>query len=344
MGVNNLAIFAEIAGRDLYVWENLIDCEITHKSYGVGIIDDIESRSGDKICIKITFFNLFDINKTKTFNEMHFLEGDFINIDFDLSLFSGFNEFLQKKERVEKEEKERLIQEKIIELHEINELVLQQKKEIEELEQTLNKIKEKQFDDIKKAFDMYQIRSLWYICHIQSLYSIVSRGIYCRNRAIVENIDSVDISDMQVQSRRRQFHQYVNLYFADNTPMLYKVCEKYSDKVILLELDPVKVIKGKLRFTDGNAASSDTLIYEDIGEFNKLNWAIIKGRGGAFSRDNKRIRSAEVLIVNHVEADSIKCIHVQSSEYKLQSQGILEDLSRDNINVKIDLNKYGIRG
>jgi len=104
---------------------------------------------------------------------------------------------------------------------------------------------------------------LWNVTHLENLKSILEQGILARN-ALPDGQTVRDISDQDAQSRRTKMrvhdsdllvdpHDYVPLFIADNTPMLYVVSQ--SPEVILLEIQSAVADGDGVFFSDGNVAS-----------------------------------------------------------------------------------------
>ena len=293
------------ANNDLDIWSRLLGCSLVSNTYGEGTINDIS------------------INKYGTYLEVSFLNGK--KCKFNVSAFSqGY----------------------LTDLHIPEILHLEIVSYYDELSGYLsNRYKEKKEKEIIKLnehLEKYNIKSLYYISHINNLSSIIEKGFFCRNLLLSNGIETTDISNERVQSRRMQHHQYVNFYIADNTPMLYVVIREHQDRIVLIEVDSLMVMVKRIRITDGNAASSTTTFYDDKECLCDLDWNIIKARRGAFTNEHKRIRAAEVLIENHVEPCCIKCVHVQSATVKEEARRLINRSGNEDISILKDLTINGI--
>jgi hypothetical protein len=195
---------------------------------------------------------------------------------------------------------------------------------------------------------MIKTRSFWYITHLYNLGSILEHGILSRNWCKRLHIDSYDISDSGVQSRRSEFHDYVPLYFADNTPMLYNVFDNLLDYVILLEVNK-RVIKYKdVKFSDGNVANIPTKIFSNVADLeDNLDWSTIYSREfpnlhrEPWNWDWKRKKMAEVLVPNKVAVSEIKSIHVSSESTYNWVEKVVADAGL-RIRISRDLTRQGI--
>lgn len=166
--------------------------------------------------------------------------------------------------------------------------------------------------------------------HKKNIPNILKYGILSHNEAHYRKIVSNDIADNDVNKRRAKIHDYVPFYFNPKNPMLYKR-KDIQDDIVILCIDR-NVLKKECIFTDGNAASSSTIFYDDTRYLNKLNWEIINSRyWGEFS-DGKRIRCAEALIRNKVSQDNILEIYCRNENTCI-------DLKAETKKIKITINK-----
>lgn len=215
--------------------------------------------------------------------------------------------------------------------------IYEQKRQLKLLEENRNKERA-----CLELIQKHNIKSLWYIVHVKHLYSILKTGIHCRNHCVYNRLIKTDISDLEVQSRRVTVHSFVNLYFADNTPMLYKVIKKWGLSIVLIEIDPVNVLRGKVKIADGNAACDQTMVYDEINFLDRLDWKIIFSRYPACNGEAKRKRMAEVLVDNHVKPANFRCIHVQSFQTQLYVEDMLKRTGMGRIPIKCDLTSEGV--
>lgn len=209
---------------------------------------------------------------------------------------------------------------------------------------------------LRQQLKAYGITSLWNVTHLNNLESLLSHGIVCRNSAC-KLPSFTDISDRHVQIRRRPTcdangkvvfdpHDYVPLFFTDNTPVLYVTSD--DKKVILLEVSPEAADSTGVCFSDANIASNDYSRYTDPNDLKNLDWSIIKSRRGAFSKEWKHKRSAEVLIPKLCAPSFIKAVHVQPAvvdEARLvdEARAIVRKFANLNIVVHEDLTSEGVR-
>lgn len=187
----------------------------------------------------------------------------------------------------------------------------------------------------------YGINSLWYITTIENLKSILFHGILCRNVCQERKLGFADISDLSIQKRRTEFHSYVPLFFAHNTPMLYRVVKEKGEEIVLLEINRGIMLARGVKFSDGNIASGETQIFDNLDDLEQLNWKVIYRPSGPLYRDWKRIRSAEVLVPNQVDSSKIISIHVQTDQSIKKVRDIFNGLKM-KVKVIKDLTREGI--
>ncbi|MGR3983709.1 MAG: DUF4433 domain-containing protein [Gammaproteobacteria bacterium] len=170
---------------------------------------------------------------------------------------------------------------------------------------------------LSEHFRNHGVTHLFYMTSRKNLDSILEHGILCRIRA--EELqhqtgrEFADISNKYVQKRREKYIWDVPLFFADNTSMLYTVCKKHRD-LILLEISTESANCDGVQFSDGNVAAAEsgrTEIYDSPEDLKKLNWDILLSSCRARWGDWKRIRQAEVLIPENCPATYIQGVYFQ---------------------------------
>jgi hypothetical protein len=189
---------------------------------------------------------------------------------------------------------------------------------------------------------MREIKKFWYITSINNLVSILKRGILCRSEINKFEIPTTDISNRGVQKRRKEFHQLVPLFFADNTPMLYIMMQEASDAICLLEIDKAVKDLDDVQFSNGNVASQNTKIYNSLDSFTNEEEEIIFSRSPAYRNEWKRIRSAEVLVPTKVKPKFIKSIFVASEVSYVKVINLREQWGINTPKIGINLTEKGI--
>lgn len=122
-----------------------------------------------------------------------------------------------------------------------------------------------------------KIESLWHITHKDNLENILKYGILSRNLVEEKNINFTDIADHNVL-QRRSYENYALLFFTKDTPMLHVVKKKYGGDIILLMIDPKVMLKEGVKFSDGNLACYDSVIYENLEDLYKIDWGTVNSK------------------------------------------------------------------
>ncbi len=166
-------------------------------------------------------------------------------------------------------------------------------------------------------------KGLFYITHIDNIESILKFGILSHNLAHKEGLVKVDISNAAVNARRNKYvnvlegniHDYSPLYINHKNPMLFTLCKNNDKKtLVLLRVNPHILLTEGVVFSDGNAASNSTRFYNNISDFNKLNWNLIK-KGFWYNyefgiEEGRRIMCSEVLVKNKIPLYMINDIFI----------------------------------
>ena len=170
-----------------------------------------------------------------------------------------------------------------------------------------------------------QFRELYYITHINNIPSILQRGILSHEIVEKENIEYTPIYDEEIIANRREKKApngkslwcFANLYFQPRNPMLYRViCEKSTDDVVVLAVNPVILKRGDIFVSTGNAACAATDILPH-SQFKKALYEIkddIKKEYWKEEDGSKRKIMAECLVPDVVPPDNIMAIYVANRE------------------------------
>lgn len=173
--------------------------------------------------------------------------------------------------------------------------------------------------------------SLWYLCAVENLDSILKNGILSKHSLESLALNSVDISDQVVQAYRervedvycKSVHDYAPSYINPLSPMQYSRKE-LTDRLCLLEIDVAVMDDCDSVVTNGNAACRNTRFFEAAEGVKHLPVAVLKADYWSGFVDGRCKRSAEVLIPNCIDSSWIKCVHVKTAKLTsdLQQQGI----------------------
>ncbi len=186
---------------------------------------------------------------------------------------------------------------------------------------------------------MNRPKCFYYISHKDNLKSILKRGILSRSQIKAGLFAKIGLGQKTksihdesiIQSRKsrkfknRSLWDYANVYFQARNPMLYRVIKEFGkEEIVVLQINSdILDIPGS-GITDGNSASPNAIIFEDINEglsaldktlFEKGHWINIE--------NGKRKIMAEALIPDQIPTEKITSIYTNSQQ---TSQEIKEEL------------------
>jgi O-acetyl-ADP-ribose deacetylase (regulator of RNase III) len=179
-----------------------------------------------------------------------------------------------------------------------------------------------------------EIKSLYYITHINNLPSILDRGILSHSQVEETNVDFTPIYDNQIVNKRQEKYtpdnsslwQYANLYFQPRNPMMYRVIkEKGYKNLAVVAIKPSVMDSPKAMITDGNAANDPTKFYpvKDGVKILRQQWSIIKSEWWNQDDGSKRKIMAECLIPNYIKPEYIQSIFVAEYQVKQRVEDII---------------------
>jgi len=162
------------------------------------------------------------------------------------------------------------------------------------------------------------IKSLYYITHINNIPSILKKGIL--SHSLIENLklDFTPIYDSQIVSNRskrntpdgKNLWNFANLYFQPRNPMLYRVIyEKNKNEIAVIALYSKILDDSRTFVSKGNAASNLSEIFPaDIG-YKKLSKEVINSEWWREEDGSKREIMAELLVPDMVAPEYIHTIY-----------------------------------
>jgi hypothetical protein len=184
-----------------------------------------------------------------------------------------------------------------------------------------------------KPFPKY----LLYLSRKQNFKSIIENGILPHNQTKDKKLKSQSFADVDVQELRSRIdvhisgekkynlHDLVPLYFQALTPTL-SVIRKHQEDLFFCKISSQNLIsdtKIDFAFTDGNAASLETIKYRSLNSLKKLNWTIINSEFWNDKVDGKRIRNSEFLIYPKIEIKYISEFSVNNQKLKQEFENEL---------------------
>lgn len=204
-------------------------------------------------------------------------------------------------------------------------------------------------NSLQQACKAHTITDFYRIDLVDHLPGIFREGVICRNQVKI----SSDISDPEIQVGRHNkhvpcspehtLHDYVPVFFAPKPPMLSARREQQND-IVYLHLDPKILLLEGTVFTDGNARSNGTRFFHELADLDELNWHILRALywnsdDPQEHYENKRARSAEILVPGKIPVEYIKMISVYDQSAFQQLSALLDKLNMQ-LPVKIDPSLY----
>jgi O-acetyl-ADP-ribose deacetylase (regulator of RNase III) len=173
------------------------------------------------------------------------------------------------------------------------------------------------------------IKSLYYITHIENLPSILQRGILSHKKVEELTVSYTPIYDNSIVSKRKDkatparssLWEYANLYFQPRNPMMYRVVhEKDRRDIAVIGVKPDVLTAAGGLITDGNAANDPTQFFpiKEGVELLKKQWKIIQNEWWNELDGSKRKIMAECLVPEMISPELIHSIFV--ADYKAKEQ------------------------
>ncbi|MEH1835668.1 MAG: DarT ssDNA thymidine ADP-ribosyltransferase family protein [Nostoc sp.] len=173
------------------------------------------------------------------------------------------------------------------------------------------------------------IKSLYYITHIENLPSILQRGILSHKKVEELGVLYTPIYDSEIVSKRKDkstparssLWEYANLYFQPCNPMMYRVVhekDKRDIAVVGVKPDVLTAVGGLI--TDGNAANEPTQFFaikEGI-EILQKQWKIIQNEWWNELDGSKRKIMAECLVPEQISPELVHSVFV--ADYKAKER------------------------
>lgn len=179
------------------------------------------------------------------------------------------------------------------------------------------------------------IKSLYYITHIENLPSIIEHGILSHSKVEEMNIAFTPIYDRNIVSKRKNkltpsgksLWEYANLYFQVRNPMLYRVIHEAKNKedIAIIGVSPQVLNEPGVILTDGNAANEPTRFY-DVAKGRQVllaQWKIINSEWWNDLDGSKRKIMSECLIPNIVRKELVHSIFVANHTARERAQKLL---------------------
>ncbi|MDC9714842.1 MAG: DarT ssDNA thymidine ADP-ribosyltransferase family protein [Gammaproteobacteria bacterium] len=174
-----------------------------------------------------------------------------------------------------------------------------------------------------------EINSLYYICHIDNLKSILEKGLLSHNK--IQTLSPKTIYDTSIINRRKDIKpnpeenevlwDFANLYFNARNAMLYRVIHEQDLKNIVIIRFNKSVLDYAKKYNSyisiGNAAHSESNFINDIEtglKDLKKKWSFWNKEYWNESDGSKRLMMSELLIKDEIPAQYVDSIYVKSEE------------------------------
>jgi O-acetyl-ADP-ribose deacetylase (regulator of RNase III) len=173
------------------------------------------------------------------------------------------------------------------------------------------------------------IKSLYYITHIENLPSILQRGILSHKAVEELGVSYTPIYDSGIVSKRKDkstiarssLWEYANLYFQPRNPIMYRVVhEKDKRDIAVVGVKPDVLGAAGGIITDGNAANDPTQFFaikEGI-EILQKQWKIIQNEWWNELDGSKRKIMAEYLVPEQISPELVHSVFV--ADYKAKER------------------------
>ncbi len=169
------------------------------------------------------------------------------------------------------------------------------------------------------------IKSLFYITHINNIKSILQHGILSHAAVEERQIDFTPIYDAEIVSHRRDksmpngqsLWDFANLYFQPRNPMLYRVIsEKDKRNIAIISVRPELLKQSNCFVSTGNAASSPSDILPAKDGLTTIfeMWEIIQSEWWNLNDGSKRKIMAECLVPDQIPPNLIQAIYVTNHD------------------------------
>lgn len=179
-----------------------------------------------------------------------------------------------------------------------------------------------------------EIKSLYYITHVENLRSIFSHGILSHRAVEERGVKYRAIYDAEIVGHRklkqtpdgRSLWEFANVYFQPRNPMLYRGVHEVDRKdVVVLGLQPRVLEIPNAYLTDGNAANNATAFFDYKNGVEAVSniWSTIIGEWWNSVDGSKRKIMAECLVPGDIPPDLIHSLYVTSHEVADQIRTIV---------------------
>jgi len=188
-------------------------------------------------------------------------------------------------------------------------------------------------EEQKMAKKKADIKSLYYITHVENLRSIMEHGILSHRLVEDRQIDYSPIYDPGIVNKRRQrtapdgrsLWEFANVYFQPRNPMLYRVVhERDVNEIAIIGIRPAVMSQPGTFVALGNAASVETQIVRSEEGRQRVAeiWDVIHSEWWSQADGSKRKIMAECLVPEKIPPQMIHTIYVASHQAADRVRGL----------------------
>jgi O-acetyl-ADP-ribose deacetylase (regulator of RNase III) len=178
------------------------------------------------------------------------------------------------------------------------------------------------------------IKSLFYITHVDNVPSILRNGILSHGRVESQKVPFTPIYDSQIVSNRKEkstpegksLWEYANLYFQPRNPMMYRVVhEKSKKELAVIGVKPSVLQLPDAIVTDGNAANNPTQFFPAAKgrAVIEAQWKVIQSEWWNDLDGSKRKIMAECLVPERIGPEYVHTVFVADHETQSRVLGML---------------------
>jgi hypothetical protein len=183
---------------------------------------------------------------------------------------------------------------------------------------------------------------------IDNLGSLLTHGILPKNEIIKQGWDYVSFAEESVQDRRHDreieisnhvivtIHDLVPVYLVPKTPTLSarRDCQD-SIFFIVISADILAQDNIEFAFSDGNAASRETKIFNSLYKLKCIPWDVLKAGYWNDLPDGKRKRNSEFLIFPRIETKYFRRIVIRNPNLQNGCESLVQQAGL-SLNVILD--------
>ncbi|HRW99090.1 MAG TPA: DUF4433 domain-containing protein [Cyclobacteriaceae bacterium] len=206
----------------------------------------------------------------------------------------------------------------------------------------------------KSKLNEHGITDFFYFSMIDNLESFLRYGILPKNEIVRQGWNSASFAEKSVQDRRHvreiqlsnctkvTIHDIVPVYLIPRTPTL-SARRPSQNKIFFIVIDAYVLAQENIEFafSDGNAASRETSIFNSLYKLKSIPWDVLKATYWNDFPDGRRKRNAEFLIFPRIAPEYFRRIVVSNPDLHKECNRLTQQLGL-SINIEINTNYFFI--